>query len=36
MKGTQNEEQFPLLKHCTIVAKRVRKIREIEFNLWEK
>jgi hypothetical protein len=27
-KGTQNEEQFPFLKHCTAVAKRIRRLRE--------
>jgi hypothetical protein len=27
-KGTQNEEQFPFLNHCTAIAKRIRKLRE--------
>ncbi len=25
-KGAQNEEQFPFLKHCTAIAKRIRKL----------
>jgi hypothetical protein len=27
-KSTENEEQFPFLKHCTAIAKTIRKIRE--------
>jgi len=26
-KGNQEEEQFPFLKHCTAIAKRLRKLR---------
>jgi hypothetical protein len=29
-KGNQEEEQFPFLKHCTAIAKRIRKLREKE------
>jgi hypothetical protein len=35
-KGTQNEEQFPFLKHCTAIAKRIRKIRESQKNVLEE
>jgi hypothetical protein len=26
-KGNQQEEQFPFLRHCTVIAKRLRKLR---------
>jgi hypothetical protein len=29
-KGNQEEEQFPFLKHCTAIAKRLRKLRNQE------
>jgi hypothetical protein len=34
-KGTKNEEQFPFLKHCTAIAKRIRKLRETQKNVLE-
>jgi hypothetical protein len=35
-KGTQNEEQFPFVKHCTAIAKRTRKFREHQNLLLQK
>jgi hypothetical protein len=29
-KGNQEEEQFPFLKHCTAIAKCLRKLRDQE------
>jgi hypothetical protein len=29
-KGNQEEEQFPFLKHCTAIAKHLRKLRNQE------
>ena len=32
-KGNQEEEQFPFLKHCTALAKRIRKLRQAEMEI---
>jgi hypothetical protein len=32
-KGNQEEEQFPFLKHCTALAKRIRKLRQEEMEI---
>jgi hypothetical protein len=32
-KGNQEEEQFPFLKHCTELAKRIRKLRQAEMDI---
>jgi hypothetical protein len=31
--GTKGEEQFPFLKHCTAIAKRLRKLRNEESKI---
>jgi hypothetical protein len=32
-KGNREEEQFPFLKHCTALAKRIRKLRQEEMEI---
>jgi len=32
-KGNQKEEQFPFLKQCTALAKRIRKLRQTEMEI---
>ncbi len=34
-KGNSEEEQFPFLKHCTAIAKRLRRLRQNEEALHE-
>jgi hypothetical protein len=34
-KGNSEEEQFPFLKHCTAIAKRLRRLRQNEKALHE-
>jgi hypothetical protein len=32
-KGNQDEKQFPSLKHCTALAKRIRRLRQEEMEI---
>ena len=35
-KGNQEEEQFPFLRHCTAIAKRLKRLRDLQNQLAEQ